>query len=220
MVDIVTDRRGGRVADLRRKVPGPEPARRPSPERFSAVVDPLRGDLARLAKRILHCDDLAQDAVQEALLSLWQAQPFPPNPAAWLIRAVVLRSLRINRSRSRRRKHEQRACSCRPEADPRGDATRTLEFAELGIQIRTALATLPESYRAVFLLREVERLDYEAIAASLQIPVGTVRSRLHRSRDALQEALRCPGTFATRAGLSVQTGAAGSVGTAGRTARN
>jgi RNA polymerase sigma factor (sigma-70 family) len=255
MVVIATDRPGGRVVDFR-KVPGSEPARRPSPERFAAVVDPLRGDLVRLARRILHCDDLAQDAVQEALLGLWLARPFPPNPAAWLIRAVVLRSLRINRSRSRRRKHEERACSCRPEADPRGDATRTLEVEELGIRIRTALDTLPEPYRTVFLLREVERLDYEAIAATLQVPVGTVRSRLHRSRDALQEALRRDvrtgddggadllllgvghlpggrggrpagasprnrlGTIAARAGLSLQTGTAGSAGTAGRTAHN
>lgn len=200
MVDVATDRPGGRIVDFREVIDAgrllPQrggaspPEQRPSHEQFAAVVGPLRGELVRLAKRILRCDDMAQDAVQEALLSLWREGRLPPNPAAWLTRAVVLRSLHLNRSRSRRRKHEERACSCRCEADPRGDATRVLEVEELGAQIRAAVETLPGPYRTVLLLREVERMDYETIAAALHVPVGTVRSRLNRSRGALQEVLR------------------------------
>ncbi len=51
------------------------------------------------------------------------------------------------------------------------------------------MAQLPDRFREVFLLREVEQLDYEAIAETLRVPVGTVRSRLARSRAALQKRL-------------------------------
>ena len=117
MVDVATDRAGGWAVDFR-KVPGsgqplPDPGgmsspdQKPSHEQFAAVVGPLQRQLVRLAKRILRCNDLDQDAVQEALLSLWLAGRLPPNPAAWLTRAVVLRSLHLNRSRIRRRTHEE-----------------------------------------------------------------------------------------------------------------
>ena len=52
-----------------------------------------------------------------------------------------------------------------------------------------ALATLPEEYRAVLVLRAEEQLSYAEIAAALEIPVGTVMSRLARARDKLRLAL-------------------------------
>jgi RNA polymerase sigma-70 factor (ECF subfamily) len=55
--------------------------------------------------------------------------------------------------------------------------------------LREALAKLPEEYRAPIVLREIEGANYERIAEILEIPVGTVRSRLHRARNALREAL-------------------------------
>jgi RNA polymerase sigma-70 factor, ECF subfamily len=158
-------------------------------ENFSDAVAPLLVGLHRLARRILHSDDLAEDAVQEAILSLWKAGQLPPNPRAWLNRAVVNRSLHLNRSRRRRRRHELLACLHRPESDPTGDAARALEAEEIGARIDEALSTLSDHLRMVFILREVEQLDYESIADLLQIPLGTVRSRLARSREALQRAL-------------------------------
>ena len=56
-------------------------------------------------------------------------------------------------------------------------------------QILTAIDSLPEEYRAVAALYFVEELSYEEIAAALDCPVGTVRSRLHRGRKLLQKAL-------------------------------
>lgn len=65
-----------------------------------------------------------------------------------------------------------------------------LEQEELAIQVRAGLAALSEEHRTIMLLREVEGLDYETIAEILELPVGTVRSRLHRARLQLRDHLK------------------------------
>ena len=57
-------------------------------------------------------------------------------------------------------------------------------------QVRSALATLPHDYRAVVVLREIDGCDYEQISDIFDIPVGTVRSRLHRARLQLKDHLK------------------------------
>jgi RNA polymerase sigma-70 factor, ECF subfamily len=158
-------------------------------DRFTETVGLLQVRLHRLARRILHNDDLAEDAVQEAIFSLWKEGRMPPNPRAWLSRAVVNRSLHLSRSRQRRRRHEVLACQERPERDPSCDGARALEAKEMGTKIDDALSTLSDRLRMVFVLREIEQMDYESIADRLDVPLGTVRSRLARSREALQQAL-------------------------------
>lgn len=66
------------------------------------------------------------------------------------------------------------------------------EFASLETisQVRQAISTLPENYREVVVLCELEELSYEETASALGCPVGTVRSRLHRARAILLEKLR------------------------------
>jgi RNA polymerase sigma-70 factor (ECF subfamily) len=156
---------------------------------FADLIGPILGQLHRLARRILRTDDLAEDAVQEALFRLWREGRLPPNPTAWLSRAVIHRSLHLNRSRHRRCRHELRACLHRPEFDPSHEPSRAAEAEEISASINEALFQLSERLRTVFVLREIEQMDYESIAARLRIPLGTVRSRLARSREALQEAL-------------------------------
>jgi RNA polymerase sigma-70 factor (ECF subfamily) len=58
--------------------------------------------------------------------------------------------------------------------------------------VRQAIATLPENYREVLVLCELEEMNYEDAAAALDCPIGTVRSRLHRARALLLEKLREP----------------------------
>jgi RNA polymerase sigma-70 factor (ECF subfamily) len=68
------------------------------------------------------------------------------------------------------------------------------EFAsgECVARVRQAIATLPENYREVVVLCELDELSYEAAAELLDCPVGTVRSRLHRAKSILMEKLRDP----------------------------
>lgn len=154
---------------------------------FSEAISPLRERLHRLARRILRSEDLAEDAVQEALTSLWREQRLPANTAGWLCRAVVNRSLHLNRCRKRRRIHEERACLHRFEFQSDREVSRALESQELGSLIEAAIAGLPEPFREVFVLREVEEMEYDAIAEVLRVPVGTVRSRLSRSRRSVRK---------------------------------
>ncbi|HEX5426156.1 MAG TPA: sigma-70 family RNA polymerase sigma factor [Candidatus Acidoferrales bacterium] len=81
------------------------------------------------------------------------------------------------------------------------ELTDLLVSSELAARVRQAIATLPENYREVVALCELEEMSYEEAAAMLECPVGTVRSRLHRARGLLVEKLRdLQATRATAAG--------------------
>jgi RNA polymerase sigma-70 factor (ECF subfamily) len=145
--------------------------------------------MVSVARRILGDEVQAWDAVQEALVALWNEGEIPPNPRAWLARAVVLRSLHLSRCRARRRRHERRACERKPEASDRDDPTKSIEYEELAHTLDETLRTISPEYREVILLRTAADMDYAAIANTLQIPIGTVRSRLNRTRQVFREAL-------------------------------
>jgi RNA polymerase sigma-70 factor (ECF subfamily) len=74
-------------------------------------------------------------------------------------------------------------------ADGQPGPDEALERGELQEALRRAIAELPDERRVVVLLRDVEGLAYEEIAGALELPVGTVRSRLHRARLDLKEKL-------------------------------
>jgi RNA polymerase sigma-70 factor (ECF subfamily) len=69
------------------------------------------------------------------------------------------------------------------------DAEEALERREMQSQVRQAIAMLDIERRTVVLLRDFDGMDYEAIAETLEVPVGTVRSRLHRARLELKSIL-------------------------------
>jgi RNA polymerase sigma-70 factor (ECF subfamily) len=160
-----------------------------SEEVFAAATRPLLGHLVAVARRILGDEDTAWDAVQEALLSLWTVGEMPSKVRAWMVRAVVYRSLHLSRCRSRRRRHEDQARIGRLEESDRDDPTRHLEREELRRILREALSEIAPDHRSVLVLSVIEQMDYESIAATLGVPIGTVRSRLNRSRKALREVL-------------------------------
>ncbi len=136
-----------------------------------------------------HAED-ARDIVQEALVQAFlKLDSFEHRSAfyTWLYRiafnaAVAHRRRRTTVSMDRVRE----ANPTNPAAD--GPAER-LEGKERCSQVRQALAQLPAEHRAVLVLREIDGCDYETIAEILELPIGTVRSRLHRGRLQLREAL-------------------------------
>jgi RNA polymerase sigma-70 factor (ECF subfamily) len=160
-----------------------------SVESYTRTIRPLIARMVTVARRILGDEVQAWDAVQEALISLWLEGEVPANPRAWLTRAVVLRSLHQTRCRSRRRRHERRACDQRPEASERDDPSRRMEYEDSRQTLNEVISTIPSESREVILLRTVAHMDYAEIADNLRIPVGTVRSRLNRTRQVLREAL-------------------------------
>ena len=146
--------------------------------------------LRNLARRYLGCDHLAQDALQEALLSLSQEAEVTERPIGWLTRAVVYRCRHLRRSLRRRKAHEHRASL---HCELHGNCDNPLHSAvahEVGEMLAAAVRdTLPSQQRAALDLFESDGQDYQAIATMMGVPIGTVRSRLARARHALRSAL-------------------------------
>ena len=75
---------------------------------------------------------------------------------------------------------------------PSSDISAEMKFEsnEFKLAIKTAISKLPEEHQQIIVLRELEELDYQQIADTLEINLGTVRSRLHRARSQLRELLQ------------------------------
>jgi len=111
----------------------------------------------------------------------------------WIYRIAVNQALSgRRRRRTRSRRHEVHLGGpVDPPDDPRSsDPTAPLERAERDRLIQEALNSLAADHRAVVVMKEFDGLRYEEIGAMLGIPVGTVRSRLHRARCELRDRLR------------------------------
>lgn len=180
---------------------------------FREAVEPHVPRLVSIARRILGSADLAWDAVQEALIGLWNAGPLPPEPGRWLVRAVVHRSLHASRTERRRRRHERCACCERSEVGSRLDPAALLDRREIVERVEKALGMLPREQRDVLVRRLVDGMDYDSISRRLGIPIGTVRSRINRGRAALCRLLDCvdriDSTATTMTGTGTESAALG-----------
>ena len=193
----VCDRLGPWVA-----APVPEPAGGDSTE----FVDRLRAgdrrafeELVRLeqhrvyglALRMLGNAAEAQDVAQEAFLRAHRGLAEFRGDArlsTWLYAIVSRLCLtRLGGGERRLARHGEETLARLPDSRPGPD--QTLERGELEEALHRAIAELPEERRIVVVLRDVEGLHYEEIAEILALPVGTVRSRLHRARLDLKDKL-------------------------------
>lgn len=146
-----------------------------------------------VCRRILASDADAADATQEALLAVVRGLPRFDGRSSfstWCYRVAVNAALDEVRRRRRRPTlvDEEHGTAVGDGADTRSPAFDT----RIGDRLRldAALATLPEEFRVPVVLRDVGDLEYAEIAELLQIPPGTVRSRIARGRAALATALR------------------------------
>lgn len=140
-------------------------------------------------------DDLVQSACERAIGRLNQFQP-GTRLDSWMYR--IVQTVWIDRLRSRKLRNEtiMDPESLTPLAvgDASREMTARLELAE----VRRHVARLPEEQRSVLLLTAVEGLSYRETASVLDLPMGTVMSRLARARIALGKALEGEGRAATR----------------------
>ena len=110
----------------------------------------------------------------------------------WVYRIAVNLTLSGHRKRrvAARRRDESRGSTLETASDPRdNDPSAPLERSERDRLIQSALNSLAPDHRAVVVMKEFDGLRYEDIGAILGVPVGTVRSRLHRARCELRERL-------------------------------
>lgn len=174
----------------------------PGPPSFEALLIPILGGAYGTARRLTRDDSEAEDLVQEAALLAYRGfKGFQPgtNFRAWFIR--ILTNAYVSRYRQRRRRGTEVELEDGPalhlyaETGAIGLHSKTDDPAGMlmdrldGEAVTRALDELSDEFRAVATLYFVNDLTYEEIATSLGIPVGTVRSRLHRARRALQRSL-------------------------------
>jgi RNA polymerase sigma-70 factor (ECF subfamily) len=151
---------------------------------FEELVRVQQHRVYGLALRMLGNAAEAQDVAQEAFLRAHRGLAGFRGDArlsTWLY-AIVSR-LCLNRlagTERRLTRHGEEALERLPDATPRPD--QALERGELEEALHRAIAELPDERRIVVVLRDVEGLAYEEIADVLDLPIGTVRSRLHRAR--------------------------------------
>ncbi len=165
---------------------------------YEKLVRSYGGRLLAVARRLLRNDEDARDAVQEAFLSAFRhIEEFQRSArlATWLHRIVV--NAALMKLRSRRRKPEESIEDMLPrfqedghQAMPAAEWTRpsdeVLLRGEARALVRRCIDRLPETYRTVLLLRDIEELDTEEAARALRITPNAVKIRLHRARQALR----------------------------------
>lgn len=163
--------------------------------RFTRDAEPLFDMLARRARRLTNCDADAEDLLQDTLLHAYQGfHSFQEgtNLKAWLFRIMHNRWVSTHRYKQRR--------PAEVPADEAGEATMAegvvQQSAETEVldtlsdsDVKNALATLPDGVRRVMYYAGVQGYTYAETAALMDIPLGTVMSRVSRGRQRLRIAL-------------------------------
>jgi len=168
---------------------------------FDELVRRHEDRVYNMALRMLGNADDALDLAQEVFLSAYRALAGFESKAlfsTWLYRVTVNRCRDEMRRRATVKHTRPRSLTQgRNPEDPPGDPpARTGSPVEAALAresqalVASAVSQLPEEAREVLVLRDVEELSYEEIASVLDVPVGTVRSRLHRARSLLRDRLR------------------------------
>jgi RNA polymerase sigma-70 factor (ECF subfamily) len=161
---------------------------------FDQVYERFRLPVWRLARRLTRSEEEALDTTQEIFLRVWKGLPGFRGEAklsTWVFQIAwnYLRAHRRKMGRTLQVVGEEMsdAQELVVEAQDTGpDPERRAQATELLDRVETALANLPEHYRVVVWLRDGEDLSYQEIADTLDVPIGTVRSRLARAREALR----------------------------------
>jgi RNA polymerase sigma-70 factor (ECF subfamily) len=165
---------------------------------FEAEAMPHRDILYNFALRTTGGKDDALDLLQETFMKafrFWDKYEKGTNIRAWLFR--IMKNTYINRYRKESREPgmvdyddvENFYDSIRDDSTDSNDLQKKMYSNMLGDEVTEALQSLPEDFRTVVILCDIEGLTYDEIAEFLNCPIGTVRSRLHRGRKILEEKL-------------------------------
>ena len=164
---------------------------------FDLLVDRYYDRLYGYLIRFLKDSDMAEDLLQETFLRVWKNRAEFRNIASF---STWIYTIAGNLARSEwRRRKRWRMIRLGPSRD---DEEPEIELADEGIgpdsiveirmaidELTTEVHKLPDRYREVVILRDIQGMTYEEIAGIVQVPVGTVKSRLNRGRLILQEKL-------------------------------
>ena len=167
---------------------------------FDLLVIKYQRKLGRLLSRFIRDAGEVEDVTQEAFIKAYRALPGFRGDSAfytWLYRIGINTAKNYLVATGRRAPTTTEYDAEEAEALDAGDQLRDLNTPEnqlmsrqVGETVNQTLDELPEELRTAITLREIEGLSYEEIAAVMQCPVGTVRSRIFRAREAVATKLR------------------------------
>ena len=169
----------------------------PDPDYFEQTVLRHLDAAYNLARWLTGDAVVAEDAVQEASLRALRAfdSLSGPNPKAWFM--AVVRNVCIDWLRGGKRRDREQAYDEELHGGITHDARESPESPEVlairasdAQQVHAAIAALPLEFREAIVLRELEEMSYKEISAIVNVPIGTVMSRISRGRDLLAVALR------------------------------
>jgi RNA polymerase sigma-70 factor, ECF subfamily len=169
-------------------------------EAFEGLVLRYQDRVYGFCFRVLGDRTEAEDVAQDVFLTLYRsAGEFRAESqfSTWLLRIAKNQALNRlkyldRRGRSTRRSIEEvseERLLLAPDRDEPKSADMVIELGETAAIVQGAIATLEPMHRAVVVLRDVEELSYEEISGITGLPIGTVKSRIHRGRSALAERL-------------------------------
>ena len=170
---------------------------------FEALIHLHEKKVYALCRRMCRNEDDALEAAQDTFLAVWRGiGGFRADAqfSTWLYRLATNACLDLLR---REKKHGGDLSLDDAEApvdppDPAPQPEEAAEREEARRLVREGLYALPDQYRQVLILRELEQLSYAEIAEAAQLDVGTVKSRISRARQALRNHLAASGNFFER----------------------
>ncbi len=167
---------------------------------FELLVIKYQRKLMRLVSRLVRDQAEAEDVVQEAFIKAYRALPQFRGESAfytWLYRIGINTAKNYLVTQGRRAPTSTETNAEEAETFDDADQLRDINTPEsmlatkqIAATVNVAMEALPEELRVAISLREIEGLSYDEIAEAMGCPIGTVRSRIFRAREAIAEKLR------------------------------
>lgn len=155
---------------------------------FEGMVDEYQEKVFRFACGMLGNETAAQDVAQEVFMKIWRALPQyrgDASASSWIYTIARNTCLTELKKNSRRRNVSLAQDEVQAEVEQSAVVDAETGGAGAGMDIQVMLEQLPEHYRQVLRLFYLEQRSYEEVAARLDIPVGTVKTYLHRAKKEL-----------------------------------
>ncbi|HVJ13506.1 MAG TPA: RNA polymerase sigma factor RpoE [Burkholderiales bacterium] len=167
---------------------------------FELLVEKYQRKLARLLSRFIRDPAEVEDVTQEAFIKAYRALPAFRGDSAfytWLYRIGINTAKNYLMAMGRRAPTSTEVDSDEAEGFEEGEQLRDINTpeslllsSEIAQTVNATIEGLPEELRTAIQMREIEGMSYEDIAKAMDCPIGTVRSRIFRAREAIAEQLR------------------------------